>query len=193
MSYTRDQVENSILLSIKKMLGLDPDYDPFDIEIMMYINSQMANLYQLGVNSAKSTVVVGPETGWARLVDPLDSRLHFIKTYIYTKVRMIFDPPTSTAQMQALKEASAEAEFRISIAVDKPYDDLVPESPVSTGDHALLKNRDAADQHPIKAITALSDTLDSIDRDLDVKIDPSDAMTVADINAIINKSRWKTK
>lgn len=192
MSYTRDQVEDSILLSVKKMLGLDPDYDPFDIEITMYINSQMANLYQLGVNSAKSCVVLGPETGWARLVDPLDSRLHFIKTYVYAKVRMIFDPPTSTAQMQALKEAAAEAEFRISVAVDQPYDDLVPESPVTTGDHALLKNRDAANQHPIKAITALSDTLDKIDRDLDVKVDPSDAMTIADINAIINKSRWKS-
>lgn len=191
-TYTKDQVQASILLSIKKMLGYDPDYDPFDIDITMHINSQMANLYQLGVNAAKSCVVTGAETGWARLVDPYDSRLHFIKMYVYAKVKIIFDPPTSTAQMQALKDAAAEAEFRISTAVDEPYDDLVPESPVATGDHALLTNRDAPDQHPIKAITALSDTLSDINSDLDVKLDPSDALSIADINSIINKNRWSS-
>lgn len=190
-TYTTEQVEASILLTTKKLIGYDPDYTPFDIDMMMHINSFIGNLYQLGLNSAKSCVVTGPETGWGRLISPTDARLMFVKTYIYAKTKMIFDPPTSTAQMQALKDAAAEAEFRIGVAVDKPYDDLIPESPGAVGDHALLKNRDKPDQHPIKAITALSDTLDEIDRDLDVKLDPTDAMTIADINSIINKSRLK--
>lgn len=119
--YTQSQIESSILLSIKKAIGAAPEYTPFDVDLIMHINAQLANLYQLGLDTAKNLVVDGPDQLWSDLIPARDSRLQFVKTYIYAKVKMIFDPPTSTAQMQALKDAAAESEFRISVAVDKPY------------------------------------------------------------------------
>lgn len=189
--FTQAEIESSILLSIKKAIGAAPDYTPFDVDIIMHINTQLANLYQLGLNAARSVVVDGPDQLWTDLIPADDSRLHFVKTYVYAKVKMIFDPPTSTAQMQALKDAAAEAEFRIEVAVDKPYDDLNPVSPGTTGDHSLLKNRDKPDQHPITAITNLNETINKTNTSLSEKLNKSSAMTEAQIDAIINKSRWK--
>lgn len=151
--YTQAQIQSSILLSIKKAIGASPDYTPFDVDIIMHINSQLANLYQIGLNAAKSVIVDGPDQLWTDLIPAGDSRLQFVKTYVYAKVKMIFDPPTSTAQMQALKDAASESEFRIGVAVDKPYDDLDPIKPDTpsggTNDHRELINRDQPDQHPI--------------------------------------------
>lgn len=183
--YTQAQIQSSILLSIKKAIGASPDYTPFDVDIIMHINSQLANLYQIGLNAAKSIIVDGPDQLWTDLIPAGDSRLQFVKTYVYAKVKMIFDPPTSTAQMQALKDAAAESEFRISIAVDKPYDDLNPADPDNptggTMDHSKLTNRDLPDQHPIGAITDLT-------KELSQKLSGDNAMTNAQIDNIINKT-----
>jgi hypothetical protein len=182
--FTQAEIESSILLSIKKAIGAAPDYTPFDVDIIMHINSQLANLYQIGLDAARSVVVDGPDQLWTDLIPAGDSRLQFVKTYIYAKVKMIFDPPTSTAQMQALKDAAAESEFRISVAVDKPYDDLNPADPDSpssgTNDHSKLINRDKPDQHPIGAITDLS-------KELSQKLSGDNAMSNAQIDNIINK------
>lgn len=183
--YTQSQIESSILLSIKKAIGAAPEYTPFDAEIIMHINAQLANLYQIGLDAAKSLIVNGPDQLWSDLIPAEDSHLQFVKTYVYAKVKMIFDPPTSTAQMQALKDAAAESEFRISVAVDKPYDDLNPVSPAATGDHSVLKNRDLPDQHPIKAITNLDETIKKTNTTLDEKLDKSSAMTPAEIDRAI--------
>lgn len=183
--YTQSQIESSILLSIKKAIGAAPEYTPFDVDITMHINAQLANLYQIGLNAAKSVVVNGPNQLWTDLIPASDSRLQFVKTYVYAKVKMIFDPPISTAQMQALKDAAAESEFRISVAVDKPYDDLDPLSPSSTGDHSVLKNRDLPDQHPIKAITNLDETIKKTNTTLEEKLDKSSAMTPDEIDRAI--------
>lgn len=183
--YTQAQIQSSILLSIKKAIGASPDYTPFDVDIIMHINSQLANLYQIGLNAAKSIIVDGPDQLWTDLIPAGDSRLQFVKTYVYAKVKMIFDPPTSTAQMQALKDAASEAEFRISVAVDKPYDDLNPTDPDNptggTMDHSKLTNRDLPDQHPIGAITDLT-------KELNQKLSGDNAMTNAQIDNIINKT-----
>lgn len=190
-TFTQAEINSSILLSIKKAIVGPPEYTPFDAELITYINSQIANLYQLGLDSAKSVVVDGADQLWTDLIPADDSRLQFVKTYVYARVKMIFDPPTSTAQMQALKDTAAEAEFRISVAVDKPYDDLDPVSPVATGDHSMLKNRDLPDQHPIKAITDLDETIQKTNTSLNEKLNKSSAMSQAQIDDIINKARWK--
>lgn len=190
-TFTQAEINSSILLSIKKSIVGPPEYTPFDADLIMHINSQIANLYQLGLDSAKSVVVDGADQLWTDLIPAGDSRLQFVKTYIYARVKMIFDPPTSTAQMQALKDAAAEAEFRISTAVDKPYDDLDPASPVATGDHSMLKNRDLPNQHPIKAITNLDETIQKTNTSLNEKLNKSSAMSQAQIDDIINKARWK--
>lgn len=189
--YTQAQIQSSILLSIKKAIGASPDYTPFDVDIIMHINSQLANLYQIGLDASRSVVVDGPDQLWTDLIPAGDSRLQFVKTYVYAKVKMIFDPPTSTAQMQALKDAAAESEFRISVAVDKPYDDLNPGGAIATDDHAALKNRDLPDQHSIKAITNLDETIQKTNASLNEKLNKSSAMTESQIDAIIKKSLQK--
>lgn len=123
--YTEAEIGSSILLSIKKLIVGPPEYTAFDADLIMHINTQLGNLYQLGLDSVKKIVVTGNDEQWSDIIPDDESRLQFVKTYVFAKVKMIFDPPTSTAQMQALKDAAAEAEFRISVAVDKPYDDLV--------------------------------------------------------------------
>lgn len=189
--FTQAEIESSILLSIKKAIGAAPDYTPFDVDIIMHINSQLANLYQIGLDAARSVVVDGPDQLWTDLIPAGDSRLQFVKTYVYAKVKMIFDPPTSTAQMQALKDAAAESEFRIGVAVDKPYDDLNPASPIATGDHSVLKNRDLPDQHPIGAITNLDETIKKTNTTLEEKLDKSSAMTPAEIDQAIQATNGR--
>lgn len=183
-TFTQAEINSSILLSIKKAIVGPPEYTPFDVNIIMHINSQLANLYQIGLNTAKNVIVDGPDQLWTDLIPAGDSRLQFVKTYIYARVKMIFDPPTSTAQMQALKDAAAEAEFRISTAVDKPYDDLDPIKPDTpsggANDHRELINRDQPDQHPIGAITDLS-------KELSQKLSGDNAMSNAQIDNIVNK------
>ena len=118
-TFTQAEIESSILLSIKKSIVGPPEYTPFDADLIMHINSQIANLYQLGLDSAKSVVVDGADQLWTDLIPAGDSRLQFVRTYVYARVKMIFDPPTSTAQMQALKDAAAEAKATAVKAQEK--------------------------------------------------------------------------
>lgn len=109
-------METSILTSIKKLLGIPESYDAFDLDIIMHINTVFAILYELGVGD-KAFSISDSTTTWGEFLE--DSRdLELIKTYIYLKVRLIFDPPTSSAAIQALKDLISEFEFRINILVD---------------------------------------------------------------------------
>lgn len=106
---------NSILLSVKAQLGLTPDYTPFDPQIIMDINSTLSILHQLGVGDGMLVVTDNDET-WDQLIP--DARFNFIKTYVYMKVRMMFDPPTSSYAMDALEKQIAEFEWRINSEVE---------------------------------------------------------------------------
>ena len=96
---------DSILTSIKKLLGIAEEYEHFDPDIVMYINSAFSVLTQLGV---------GPEEGF-RIED---ASLEFVKTFIYLKVRLAFDPPLSSAVMEAINRQISELEWRINVTVD---------------------------------------------------------------------------
>lgn len=108
---------DSILTSTKKRLGLTEEYQPFDDDIILYINSAFATLAQLGV---------GPETGYsiqdesAKWSDYLggNDRLNFVKDFVYLKVKLIFDPPTSSTVLKAYEDMIKELEFRITVEVD---------------------------------------------------------------------------
>ena len=109
-------MEESILISIKKMLGIPEDYTAFDMDIIIHINSVFVTLYELGVGDSVFSITGDTEIWKDVLGDSND--LQLIKTYIYLKVRLIFDPPTSGAALQAMQELSKEFEFRIGILVD---------------------------------------------------------------------------
>lgn len=109
----------SILTSIKKLLGIPEDYEHFDTDIIIHINSALATLPQLGVGPAQGFSIKDKTATWdSVLLGRTD--IDNIKSYIYLKVRMIFDPPTSSAVIEAFKAQIAELEWRINVAVDPP-------------------------------------------------------------------------
>lgn len=107
----------SILDSIKKMLGASGTYDAFDQDIIMHINSTFMVLQQAGVGPESGFYIEDDSTTWDEYIDdPI--LVHGVKTYIYAKVRKIFDPPSSSIHMQALNEVINEFEWRLNIGAE---------------------------------------------------------------------------
>lgn len=109
-------MNNSILLTIKKLLGVSPEYDCYDTDIIVNINYAIATLDQLG-HPANGFIVVDDQETWSDYLED-DTRLELIKTYIYLKVKMVFDPPTSGMVMDSYNGLISELEWRINSLVD---------------------------------------------------------------------------
>ena len=86
---------DSILTSIKKLLGIAEDYEHFDQDIMIHINSAFSVLNQLGVGPKDGFCIDGPDATWSDFLCN-DSRLEFVKTYVYLKVKLVFDTQSSS-------------------------------------------------------------------------------------------------
>lgn len=110
-------MDDSILDSIKKILGMPPDYDAFDTDLVIHINSVFGILAQLGVGPEGGFSISDNTTLWkAYLGDSKD--LEMVKSYMALKVRLVFDPPTIGAVMDAMKEQIREFEWRLNVQVD---------------------------------------------------------------------------
>lgn len=109
----------SILTSIKKMLGIDEEYTHFDADIIMHINSVLMILTQLGVGPAEGFMIEDDTSTWDNFVPEVNAaQLHAIKSYIFMKVKLIFDPPLSSAVIDSMNRQIAEFEWRLNVAVD---------------------------------------------------------------------------
>jgi len=109
--------ENSILISIKKLLGIDKDYVQFDQDIIININSALMSLMQLGVGPQSGFKIHGEEETWNDFIgERID--LESVKTYIYLKVRLTFDPPQSSYLIENIKEQLKEIEWRLNFQVE---------------------------------------------------------------------------
>lgn len=109
----------SILISIKKMLGIDEEYTHFDADIIMHINSVLMILTQLGVGPAEGFVIEDDTSAWVDFIPEANAaQLHAVKSYIYLKVRLIFDPPLSSAVVESMNRQISEFEWRLNVAVD---------------------------------------------------------------------------
>lgn len=104
---------DSILDSVKKVLGIDKTYAAFDVDILMHINTVFATLHQLGVGPAAGYAIEDASPTWDDFLAN-DPRLNNIKTYVALKVRMVFDPPTTGFLLTSMKEQIQELEWRIS-------------------------------------------------------------------------------
>lgn len=103
---------DSILTSIKKMLGIEEEYTHFDADIIMYINSTLMTLEQLGVGPELGLFIENASTKWTDLLgDRTD--LASVKVYIYQKVRLMFDPPSSSYVLDAIERQIKEHEWRL--------------------------------------------------------------------------------
>lgn len=108
---------NSILDTIKKLLGLPLDYYPFDDELIVYINTAINALSQMGVGPEEGYSIKDSSDTWADFLG--ESRnLEMVKTYIHLKVKQIFDNTGSTSLNAAIENQLKELEFRISVQVD---------------------------------------------------------------------------
>lgn len=107
----------SILTSIKKLLGIAEDYEHFDADLIMHINSVFAILTQLGVGPSEGFSISDKYSTWDEFIED-DPRLEMVKSYIYMKVKLLFDPPTSSAVMEATNRLTSELEWRLNVATD---------------------------------------------------------------------------
>lgn len=109
----------SILTAVKKMLGIEADYNHFDQDIIIHINSALMTLNQFGVGPEQAASISGAEDTWESTLGSI-AELQAVKTYVYLKVRMIFDPPTSSFVLDAMKRQADELEWRLNVQVDHP-------------------------------------------------------------------------
>lgn len=107
----------SILTSIKKLLGITEEYNHFDADLIMHINSVFSILTQLGVGPPEGFSISNKDANWDDFI-PSDKPLEFIKSYMHLKVKILFDPPLSSAVMDAMNRYISELEWRIQVAAD---------------------------------------------------------------------------
>lgn len=108
---------DSILKSIKKLLGIDESYTVFDTDVMIHINSVFSILTQLGVGPESGFAITGATETWSDYLDD-EAILEMVKSYMYLKVKKMFDPPQSGIVTNSNDALIAELEWRINVAVD---------------------------------------------------------------------------
>jgi hypothetical protein len=108
-------MEQSILTSTKKILGIAEDYTVFDLDILTHINTAFATLTQLGVGPADGFMIEDETAVWTDF-DPVDDHLNFnsVKSYVFLKVKMLFDPPTTSYLISASEDQIRELEWRLN-------------------------------------------------------------------------------
>lgn len=111
------KTSKSILTSIKKLLGISAECTDFDTDIIIHINTVFMVLNQLGVGPTKIFSIEDANSLWSEFITEKDD-LEAIKTYIHLKVRLIFDPPLSTAVQEAMKESINELEWRLNVQAE---------------------------------------------------------------------------
>ena len=113
----------SILTTIKKMLGLEEDYTEFDTDIIVLINSALMTLTQLGIGPSSGFLITSAEATWTSF---LGTTIEFegVKTYVYLKVKSIFDSSLSSSVLGSIKEQLTELEVRLNIQAETPISGL---------------------------------------------------------------------
>lgn len=108
---------DSVLTSIKKLLGITEEYDQFDKDLIMHINSVLMVLTQIGVGPSNGMIINDSSTTWNDILSDT-SNIEAVKTYVYLKVKMIFDPPSSSSVADAMNRSINEYEWRLNINAD---------------------------------------------------------------------------
>ena len=107
-------MQESILKTIKQLTGCPDDFEQFDLDLTIHINSAFATLTQLGVGPTEGYRNTGPDNVWSEFEEDA-KKASLIKDYVYIKTRLLFDPPTSGSLMDSLKEQLKEMEWRLYI------------------------------------------------------------------------------
>lgn len=100
------------------MLGMTEDYDAFDTDILVGINSVMLTLHQLGVGPEEGYTVTGEDETWGDLLGADNVLLKAAQQYVFLKVRLIFDPPSASSHIEAMNKAISELEWRLTLQAE---------------------------------------------------------------------------
>lgn len=114
---------DSILTSIKKMLGIAEEYEHFDMDLIIHINSVLSILTQLGVGPSEGFSIQDKQTTWDEFI-PSGANLELVKSFVYLKVRLLFDPPANSSVIESTNRLLSELEFRINIEVDPGEEEI---------------------------------------------------------------------
>lgn len=109
-------MDNSILNSVKSKLGVEPEYDVFDSDLIDYINSVFNTLTRLGVGPKNGFYIVDEDASWEDY--ECNVGLGSVKAYMYCKVRMLFDPPTNGTLIDAINKQIAEFEWTLNVEAE---------------------------------------------------------------------------
>ena len=110
-------MNDSILNTIKKLLGISSAYTEFDADIIIHINSVFSILQQLGVGPDNGFSITDSTTTWSNYINN-EKILNVVISYMYLHVRRLFDPPTNSAILNAQEQMIKEYEWRLNVAVD---------------------------------------------------------------------------
>lgn len=108
----------SILTSIKKLLGIAPEYTQFDADLIMHINSVFMILNQLGVGPPSPMIIDSDAQTWSEFMAN-EGTSQLVKSYMFLKVKLLFDPPQNGTLVQAMKDQIAEFEWRSNVFTGK--------------------------------------------------------------------------
>jgi hypothetical protein len=112
--------KNSILTSIKKLLGITESCTDFDTDIIMHINTVLMTLNQLGVGT-EGFQIEDKDAVWSEFID--SDKLAATKSYVHLRVKLLFDPPLNSAIIEAIKESIRELEWRLNVRVESESED----------------------------------------------------------------------
>lgn len=108
----------SILTSIKKLLGIAEEDTSFDADILININAVFSTLNQLGVGPNEGFTIKDATAVWADFISEDHKGFENIKTYVYLRVKLIFDPPLSSAVITSYEKQISELEWRLNATAE---------------------------------------------------------------------------
>jgi hypothetical protein len=108
---------DSILTSVKKVLGLAEDYEIYDLDIAMHINTALSTLTQLGIGPEDGFAIEDKTDTWDDFLQGVGSRarLNGVKTYVCLRVRLVFDPPATSFAIDSFQKQIQELEWRLNV------------------------------------------------------------------------------
>lgn len=109
-------MDHNILSSTKKVLGIAPDDESFDQDIMTFINSAFSDLWDLGVGNEGGMRIVDNSNTWPEAVAEQTPDMDRMKTYVFLKVKLLFDPPQTSFHIAAMERQIQEAQWRLSVS-----------------------------------------------------------------------------
>jgi hypothetical protein len=111
-------MSESILTSTKKILGFEEDYTVYDLDVMTHINAVFSTLSQLGVGPSSGFAIVDASAKWSDFLGD-NPNLNAVQTYVYLRVRLIFDPPGTSYLVEAYDKQIKEMEWRLNVLMEK--------------------------------------------------------------------------